>query len=108
MIEAQAGQTQEEKNGLPPVNQVPDMPTDKSPQVAGFVAMGQKSRVREYAIYSLVQECQDFVESQSELMMLLMKGEKTKEDVEHMKQLLLNRDDMLAYIGTVIRDVVLL
>jgi len=77
-------------------------------QGTGFVPMGQKSRVREYMIFTLMSECQDFIELQSELMILLMKNKKNQKDMDRMKQMLLNRDDMLAYIGTVIRDVVLL
>ena len=77
-------------------------------QEVGFVPMGQKSRVREYMIFTLMSECQDFIELQSELMILLMKDKKNQKDIDRMKQMLLSRDDILAYVGTIIRDVVLL
>ncbi len=77
-------------------------------QVTGYVPMGRKSRVREYMIFTLVSECQDFIELQSELMILLMKNKKNQKDIDRMKQMLLSRDDMLAYVGTIIQNVGLL
>ena len=77
-------------------------------QETGFVPMGRKSRVREYMIFTLMSECQDFIELQSELMILLMKSKKNQKDIDRMKQMLLSRDDILAYVGTIIQNVGLL
>lgn len=78
---------------------------DKIKEAATLIAVKKEDRIREYIIWSLRHEAQEFCNIQEEIMEILLHPEKPENTKERLKNLIHYRTETLCYMRQVINDI---